>query len=439
MHSKLINSGMTQRMASFLLLGMAILHILSTVWPQIPAWLSGLAGWLAFLLLFLSQPTQFKLFLALAGTGLFLLLCGWWLGNPPSIEKILLQNNGLIVMLYCISYLTLLTTPTQAIEKTLPTGRLSAVKTLFGVYLMGSFINASILVLVGERFRKTGDVTRQSTTLTGRAFSMAALWSPFFGAMAVALTYSPEATLYSLMAVGIPLAMIGIIYTLIDLGGNKLHMLQDFKGYPMQADSLWVPALLACSVIIGHQLWPDVSILVIISAAAIGLTIAFLLAKRSQETKQQLHQHVRNSAPLKARELGLFLGAGLLSVGAQAVFASFSDFHPFTSVSGVLLSVLLAGSIGLSIAGIHPVVTISVLGPLLTPLQGDPNMIAVFYLCMWSLGTVASPFSGTNVIMRSQFGASGGELFRWNIGYVVFMWMVVSAMFMIWNGHVVFQ
>lgn len=425
-------------LASFLLLGMAILHILSTLWPQIPAWLSGLSGWLAFSILLFSQPKQFKLFLALAGTGLVLLLCGWWLGNPPSIKKILLQNNGLIVMLYCISYLKLLTAPTQAIEKNPPKGRLSAVKTLLGVYLMASVINASILVLVAERFRKTGDVNRQSITLTGRAFSMAALWSPFFGAMAVALTYSPEATLYPLMAVGIPLALIGMLYTLIDLGGNKLHKLEGFRGYPMQTDSLWIPAVLGSSVIIGHQLWPEISILVMISAAAILLTSGFLLAKSNQETTQQFYQHVRDSAPLKSRELGLFLGAGLLSVGAQAVFASFSDFHPFTSVSGVLLSILLAGGLGLSIVGVHPVVTISIIGPFLLPLEGDPNMIAVFFLCMWSLGTVASPFSGTNVIIRSQFGASGGELFRWNIGYVMFMWLVVSVMFIVWNGDVVF-
>lgn len=206
----------------------------------------------------------------------------------------------------------------------------------------------------------------------------------------------------------------------------------------MQADSLWVPAVLGSSVIIGHQLWPEVPILVMISAAAILLTTVFLLVKQNPETTQQFHQHIRESAPLKSRELGLFLGAGLLSVGAQAVFASFSDFIPFTSVSGVLLSMLLAGGIGLSIAGIHPVVTISIIGPFLTPLEGNPNMIAVLYLCMWSLGTVASPFSGTNVIIRSQFGASGGELFRWNIGYVVFMWLAVSVIFIVWNGDVVF-
>lgn len=419
-------------LASALLLGMAILHILATAWPQIPAWLSGLAGWLAFLLLLIVQPGPFKLFLALAGTGLLLLLCGWWLGSTPSVEKILLQNNGLIVMLYCISYLTLLTAPMQATEKTPPTGRLSALKTLLGVYLLSSVINASVLVLVAERFKKTGAVSRQSITLTARAFSLAPLWSPFFGAMAVALTYAPEAKLYPLMAVGIPLALIGMLYTLLDLGGHRLQKLQDFKGYPMQADSLWVPLVLASSVIIGHQLWPEVPILVVISTAAISLISVFLLAKRNQETTQQFRQHALNSAALMARQLGLFLGAGMLSIGAQSVFANFSDFLPFTSISGVLLSGLLAGGITLSILGIHPVVTISIIGPFLAPLEGDTNLVAMFYLCMWSLGTLASPFSGTNVIMRSHFGATGGELFRWNIVYVIFMWLVVSGVFVLW-------
>ena len=420
-------------LASLLLLVMAVLYILSNTWLPIPAWLSGLAGWLAFMLLLIPQPKQFTLFLTLAGVGLLLLLYGWWLGTTPSLEAILLQNNGLIVMLYCISYLKLLTAPQQAIEKKPPTGRLSAIKTMWGVYLLGSVINASVLVLVAEQFKMTGAVSRKSITLTGRAFSMPPLWSPFFGAMAVALTYAPEANLYSIMLVGIPLALIGMTYTLFDLGGANLHKLRDFIGYPLQVESLWVPAVLASSVIIGHQLWSEVPILLLISAASIILSSVFVLAKRRQQGIQQLQQHVSNSAALKSRELGLFLGAGMLSVGAQSVLTNFGNFLPFTHISGALLSGLLAGGIVISIMGIHPVVTISIIGPFLAQLEGDTNLVAMFYLCLWSLGTVASPFSGTNVIMRSQFGAPGKDLFRWNIGYVGFMWMVVSGVFVVWS------
>ncbi|MGB1011724.1 MAG: hypothetical protein ACPGVP_18570 [Thiolinea sp.] len=426
-------------LASLLLFIMAMLHIGSTAWLQIPGWLSGLCGWLAFLLLLIFRPGQFKQFLALAGIGLLLLLWGWWLGSPASIEKILLQNNGLIVMLYCISFLKLLSAPMQASDKSLPTGRASALKTLLGVHLLGSVINASILVLVADRFNKANAINQLSTTLASRAFSTAALWSPFFGAMAVALTYSPEAELYSLMAIGIPLTLIAMLYTLFELGGNKLQKLRTFTGYPMQADSLWVPVLLASSVIIGHQLWPAVPILVMISAAAIILTTLFLLVKRSDEKTQKFREHTRNSAPLMSRELGLFLGAGILSVGAQSVFAGFSDFHPFTSISGVLLSALLAGGIIISLLGAHPVVSISVIGPFLLPLEGDPNMVAVLYLSMWSLGTIASPFSGMNAIIRNQFGVSGGDLFRWHIRYVLVMWLLVSVIFIVWASPELFS
>ena len=212
-----------------------------------------------------------------------------------------------------------------------------------------------------------------------------------------------------------------------------MHKLRDFIGYPLQVESLWVPAVLASSVIIGHQLWSEVPILLLISAASIILSCVFVLAKRRQQGIQQLQQHVSNSATLKSRELGLFLGAGMLSVGAQSVLTNFGNFLPFTHISGALLSGLLAGGIVISIMGIHPVVTISIIGPFLAQLEGDTNLVAMFYLCLWSLGTVASPFSGTNVIMRSQFGTPGKDLFRWNIGYVGFMWMVVSGVFVVWS------
>jgi hypothetical protein len=98
------------------------------------------------------------------------------------------------------------------------------------------------------------------------------------------------------------------------------------------------------------------------------------------------------------------------------------------------LSLLLGGAIVVSLLGVHPVVSVAVIGPLVQPLHPDPNVLAMLFLCIWSLGVVASPFSGLNAIMRSQLEVSGRDIMLWNIGYVVVMWVMVSAVFFLIAG-----
>ena len=408
---------------------MATLHILATPAPLIPLWLSGLCGWIALLLLLLARPDQFTQFFWLGGFGLVFLLLGSWRGSPVALDKILLQNNGLMVMLYCVGFLRLVAVSAGAVEQSLPVGRMAFIKTLLGVHILGAVINVSILILVSERLKARDALGRQAVTAIGRAFSMAAFWSPFFAAMAVALSYAPEARPDELMGTGLALTLTGMLVTLAGMGGRGLHRLADFQGYPMQAGSLWIPLSLAASVAVTHQWLPQLPILLLVSTLSLLLVTAFLFATRPRTAVTQLHEHVQNGAARMARELGLFMGAGLLSVGVESLFASFAGFQPFSSVGWPLLSGLLAGSILLSLLGVHPVASVGVIGPFLGSLPANPSLLATLYLCIWALGVVASPFSGLNTIMRSQFDVAARDVLRWNIGYVLIMWGVVSGLF----------
>ncbi|HPE60605.1 MAG TPA: hypothetical protein PLB10_09725 [Thiolinea sp.] len=415
--------------ASLLLLAMATLHIFATLVPLIPLWLSGLCGWIALLLLLLSRPGQFSQFFWLGGAGVLFLLLGSWRGSPIVPEKLLLQNNGLMVMLYCVGFLKLVAASAGAIDRPLPTGRLAFIKTLLGVHVLGAVINVSILILVSERLKARDALGRQAVTLIGRSFSMAAFWSPFFAAMAVALNYAPGARPYDLISTGLLLTAIGMLVTLIGMGGRGLKRLADFQGYPMQFSSLWIPLLLAGSVAVTHYFLPQLPILLLVSTLSLLLVSVLLFATRPRTAAPLLQGHIRSSSTRMARELGLFMGAGLLSVGVEALFASFTGLQPFSSVDWVLLSGLLAGAILLSLLGVHPVVSVGVIGPFLAPLPADPSLLATLYLCIWALGVVASPYSGLNTIMRSQFNVAALDVLRWNIGYVLIMWLMVSGLF----------
>jgi hypothetical protein len=297
-----------------------------------------------------------------------------------------------------------------------------------GVHLLGAVINISILVLMAERLRVSGALNRQAVVVLSRGFSVAAFWSPFFAAMAVALTYAPGAQLYPVVLTGLGLMFVAVLVSVLELGGLRLHKVADFRGYPLHFASVVIPLLLAVSVMVLHEWLPVVPVLMVVSMTSVLLTVIFLWAKRPQAAQQQLVAHVLSSGSRMARELSLFLGAGLLSIGVQTLSGTFG-WQPFSHFGGLQASLALAVAILVSLTGVHPVVSVSVLGSLLTPLHVNPNMLAVLFLCFWSLGVVASPFSGLNTILRSQFDASGMDVFTGNIRYVVLMWGVVSLLF----------
>lgn len=413
--------------ASLLLVLMALLNFLHVAIPSVPAWASGICAWLALALLFMVLPWRaFTQFLVLSALGLLLLLWAGWQGAAFSVPQWLQQNNSLLVMLFSVSFLRLVAVPGQEVQA-LPRGRWAYLQTLLGIHLLGAVINLSIVVLVAGRYQAAGLLRRDTVALMGQAFAAAAFWSPFFAAMGVALTYAPGANLWAVMGYGAVFALLSIGVSLVLAGGWRLQRLADFPGYPMQLSSLLVPAVLAVSVLALHALFPAVAVLALVSVGSVGLALLVLLLRDGRAGWPALRAHVLSSGTRMARELSLFLGAGVLTVGLQAVLAQAGAIPFLDTFGGLEAALLLAGAIGLSMIGVHPVISIAVLGPLLQPLQPDMTLVAVLFLAMWALGVVASPFSGMNVMLRGQFGLSGRDLFAWNIHFVLVMWVVLAV------------
>ena len=410
---------------------MALLSFVHVLIPAFPAWVGGVAGWLALLLVLLQHPwRQFGQFFALAGVGSLLLLWSHSQGRPFHITELLQQNISLLVMLFGVSFLRLVAIPEQLARQPLPLGRLAFFKTLLGVHVLGAVINLSIIVLMMGRYQHKQVLGRNTVSLLGQGFSAAALWSPFFAAMGVALTHAPQASLYSVIAYGLCLNVLALGLITLLAGGWRLQKLADFPGFPMQAGNLLVPVTLAVLVLILHGLFPGITVLALVSLLAILLTLLMLLRDPRPDGWQPLWNHLLGSSSRMSRELALFLGAGILALGLQSVLLQVGVLPWLQAFNGPTIAVLLALAILVSLIGVHPVISISVLGPLLLPLQPDHNLLAVMFLVIWSLGVVASPFSGMNVMLRSQFPLSGRELFRWNIGYVLIMWVLISGVFM---------
>ncbi|MCG8037041.1 MAG: hypothetical protein JAZ19_08385 [Candidatus Thiodiazotropha taylori] len=406
-------------LAGWLLSAAIVSAVIHTLIPSFPKTLIGVLTWVAGLLLIaeISPQTrrQILILIGIGGIGI-----GWGLveGISPDWRLILSGNALLLSMLAAVSFLRLITRPdTQAGER-LPSGKRAVWSTLLGVHLFGAVINLSSVFIMGDRISRKGRLNQAQTVILTRGFTAAAFWSPFFAAMAAALTYAPGASLPQIWLMGIPLAVAALLFTALGCQRN-----QQFTGYPMHPQALLLPGVLAICVLLLHQWHSDWHILGIIALLAPGLSLAVLFLRHPQPRSRAL-QHITTDLPGMQNELTLFLAAGVMAAGLNAVFAVFGGWLPFNQFSGTEAALMLLFMVATAILGVHPVINIAALGTLLAPLSPDPSLLAMTFIASWAIGTGTSPFSGINLAMQGRYAQQSGDSLKWNGLYGVVMVLI---------------
>jgi hypothetical protein len=403
---------------------MLLFAVSSGFFPVVPTWLAGSAGWVAAMLLIgtISRGQQMQIgFLFLVG--IVALLVSVYLGGSPNWVRLLDANGNLLTMIAAISFLRLVTITASA-DAQMPVGIGAYRRTLVGVGLFGSFINMSAPILILDRLAQVGPIPRFTSQSVTRVFSGCSSWSPFFGGMAVVLTYIPSAELLFLMLACLPFAVIGFLVVNLEATIRFRDQMKRFQGYPMSFANLWVPILLAIFVFAGRMLIPDVSILLVIALAAVGVTVVVLLVRHGfSGSRERLGSHISNGLTAMGGELLLFSCAGVLAVGLAALVdvGGFSlpiaTYTPWTAVA-VLGLMQIA-----SMCGVHPIISIAALTPILMPINPPSHLLAVTFLLGWSIGTCSSPLSGTHVIFQGRYGipAVKAAVANWPFAMVMFV------------------
>lgn len=419
------------QLAGYLLASMIFFSILHSLNADIPLVLPGLCAWIAllFLLKKLDKPQLFQsLILSLAG--IFCLLWASDRGVAPAIGSVLSKNHLLLSLLAGVSFLRLVTLP-NALDsedgERLPEGKGAFIQTLFGTHVFSAAINLSAIMIVAERlnFRKNLDET--VAVLLTRAFAAAAFWSPFFAAMATALTYSPNASLARIILMGLPLSLVGLLLSVYSLN-NRENKLEKFTGYPLHFSALWIPGLLGCCVFLTHYYFPDISILAVIAALSIMITTMILFISKPQKLLSIMDHHIVTALPKMANELGLFLSAGILAAGLSSLLSSYNHIPDFTHAGFLLLISLLAAMVALALIGFHPVISIAAVAIWLEPLRLDPDLLALVFVYAWGLSIAVSPLSGLNLALQGRFGIPGVTIMKWNALYTLQMFAVASLL-----------
>ena len=408
------------RAAGWLILSAILLSVAYGFGVGVPGAFAGIAFWIAGVLLARRvtglQRIQTLAMLLVGGTGL---LYGWISGGPVQLEKALVGNQALLAMLAGVSFLRLVSLPAVDAGEADPRGRTALFRTLLGVHLFGSVITLSAVMILGDRQSRLQAMTPLQATVLSRGFALAAHWSPFFAAMGIALSNSPGAQLLVLSSVGLPIAVMGLSVSAWQL--SRRPAAGDFVGYPMHFEALWVPGLLASLVLLMHQLSPGTPVLTLISSLSVLLTLGALLVRDAARAPSRFFVHVQEGLPRMSGELLLFLAAGVLAAGIGSVVQSTGwnlDLMHFGATEASLLLLLM---VGLSVVGVHPVISIATAHGLLAPLAPDPNLIGITFLMAWAQGVSISPLSGMHLGMQGRFGIDPRGFLRWNGSYTLFM------------------
>ena len=436
-----------------LCLALTVLSVgLGTFLPGFPVIFAGLPAWVAGLLLWPRVPRRSKLqAMALSSIGVLGGLFGYAAGGQVIWTEAVAGNAGLIALLAAVSFLRLITVPQQDQGVTRPRGPGSAVATLLGVHLFGAVVNLPTVFLMARHMARNGRIRREQYSILVKGFAAAAFWSPFFAAMAAALTYAPGAKFSLLLAFGLPLAAFALLLLLVSIwrgrhstrvsepqAPNKLaknvpvqNFGPAFEGYPMNLASLWIPGVLALGVLLVHAWQPDLSVLGLISVLAPSVTVVTLIVRQRPVVADVTH-HLQAGLPAMRAELALFLSAGLMAAGVASATLAFNISLPFSAFGGWEASMLLVGLVAIALIGVHPVIGISLAAALVAPLSPDPSLLASTFLAAWGIGIAMSPFSALNLSMQGTFQIKASEILRWNLPFGLAL-LVAASTLLLWH------
>ena len=230
---------------------------------------------------------------------------------------------------------------------------------------------------------------------------------------------------------GVVLAVLAFFVTYFEL--KKSHDLSEFRGYPLQFDTLTLPVILALLVLVTNHYYPEIKVILLISLFSIVLTSLILPFKLGiKKAIKSLNFHVTNELPKMKNEIGLFLIAGMFGVSISTLLVGFHIEFPFEKFDGFSASIILLVQILLSFVGIHPIITIAIIGNWTGGI--NHTLLAMTFLMAWSTSVCTSPFSGVNLTMQARYGLNTFEIFKTNFLYALKMYIIcVIILFLLAN------
>ena len=133
-------------------------------------------------------------------------------------------------------------------------------------------------------------------------------------------------------------------------------------------------------------------------------------------------------------ELSLFLVAGMFGILVGSILLGLNFQIPFKEFDWFVASILLAIFIILGFVGIHPIITIAVIGDFLSGV--NHTLLAITFLMAWSTTVSTSPFSGLNLTIVARYNYDAKEILKLNIFYAIKMYLVCTFCLFILSNYI---
>ncbi|TYL47987.1 hypothetical protein [Marinomonas sp. IMCC 4694] len=396
----------------------SVAQVMSVLLPTLFAWIANIAMWHTL------APSAKRQVTWLMGIGLLALLFGMLKGVWMSWQQVFAVNLPMLAMFVAVSFLDLTNSTDE--KRPLPKGLSAIFNTAIGVQVLGAVINLSVIMVFADRMKGSRPLTSTQQFILTRNFAAAAWWSPFFVATGIALIYAPGMQWQKTLIPGLAMGVVAIIFSTIDAYRHTNKRAEnEFKGYPIRRESLFIPLFLALSVILFHFIWPEVSILILICVLAPCATI---LLMRTPSRLTSLRHFVDHKLPQIGSQFALFLAAGIFSNGVSALILSYPEWFNLNNFTfnPALFSITLATMILLGLVGVHPVVSVAIASPMLLPLDPDPTQLGFLFLSAWAISAGSSGLTGLGLLMTSRYQIPTKTIVSNSASYAVFMWLLCS-------------
>jgi len=181
-------------------------------------------------------------------------------------------------------------------------------------------------------------------------------------------------------------------------------------------------------------LTPQLTIVSIITFLLPGVALASNLPAGLRWTWRRVRLHSVTRLPAMRGEIALFLSAGLLTLGLSTFVsaATGSEWKLFTHFGSTQAVISFLAIVTSAIAGLHPIIGVSVLASMLELHGSEQTLFAFTGLASWAVGTAVGPLSGINLSLQGRYGISGYRMMRHNLGYaLVLSGLVVCAILLL--------
>ncbi len=316
---------------------------------------------------------------------------------------------------------------------------MAAERPLMGVamastHFLGSLLNVGALPIIYQMLvQRRGDGDPRLAMALARGYSTAVVWSPNMAAIPLIIHYF-DVKYWEIGPVAFIMAVLISLFGMVTLRPRPRQPGEDQDDMPLDRGSRRKllelvtvgAALIAFLLVLEGQTGLSIFSIVPLVSILFPLCWSLYLGKLAEWRQAVRSEYGINILTRMKNEVVLFTCAGFLAV---AVKSSGLDgyipllVHTLSGGNALGISLVVAALVlGISLLGVHPIVTgVAVLATLDPVVLGvSPRFLGVVVACTWAVTINITPFSATNVMMSGITGRSPLEVGpRWHLKYGV--------------------